>query len=118
MSVRAMKKGAIDFLPKPFDEEDLLQALDKAIKADKKAKEEQIEYNHAMKLIEGLTTREREIVPYIISGMLNKQIAFKLSIAEKTVKVHRGRIMVKLGVESVADLVRLAMKADIKPPDG
>ena len=117
MSVRAMKKGAIDFLPKPFDEEDLLQALDKAIKADKKAKEEKTEHNHTMRLVEKLSPREREIVPYIISGMLNKQIAFKLSIAEKTVKVHRGRIMEKLGVESVADLVRLAEKAGIEPPD-
>ncbi len=117
MSVRAMKKGAIDFLPKPFDEEDLLQAVDKAIKADKKAKEEQAEHNHTMWLVEKLSPREREIVPYIISGMLNKQIAFKMGIAEKTVKVHRGRIMEKLGVESVADLVRLAEKAGIEPPD-
>jgi FixJ family two-component response regulator len=117
MSVRAMKNGAIDFLPKPFDEEDLLQALDKAIKADKKAKEEETEHNHTMRLVERLSPREREIVPYIISGMLNKQIAFKLGIAEKTVKVHRGRIMEKLGVASVADLVRLAGKAGIEPPD-
>jgi two-component system, LuxR family, response regulator FixJ len=117
MSVRAMKNGAIDFLPKPFDEEDLLQALDKAIKADKKAKEEETEHNHTMRLVEQLSPREREIVPYIISGMLNKQIAFKLGIAEKTVKVHRGRIMEKLGVASVAGLVRLAGKAGIEPPD-
>jgi FixJ family two-component response regulator len=116
MSVRAMKKGAVDFLPKPFDEEDLLHALDRAIEADKKAKEEQTEHNHTMRLVERLTPREREIVPYIISGILNKQIASKLNIAEKTVKVHRGRIMEKLGVESVADLVRLAGKAGIEPP--
>jgi len=115
MSVRAMKKGAIDFLPKPFNEEDLLQALDKAIETDKKAKEEQAEHNHAMWLVEQLTPREREIVPYVISGMLNKQIAFKMGIAEKTIKVHRGRIMKKLGVKSVADLVRLAEKAGIEP---
>lgn len=115
MSVRAMKKGAIDFLPKPFDEQDLLQALDKAIEADKKVKEEQTEHNHAMWLVEQLTRRELEIVPYVISGMLNKQIAFKMGIAEKTIKVHRGRIMKKLGVKSVADLVRLAEKAGIEP---
>jgi FixJ family two-component response regulator len=115
MSVRAMKKGAIDFLPKPFDEEDLLQALNKAIETDKKTKEEQKERNDTLTLVEQLTPREREIVPYIISGMLNKQIAFKLGISEKTVKVHRGRIMVKLGVESVADLVRLTEKAGIEP---
>jgi FixJ family two-component response regulator len=70
-----------------------------------------------MVLVEQLTPREREIVPYIISGMLNKQIAFKLGIAEKTVKVHRGRIMEKLCVESVADLVRLAEKVGIEPTD-
>jgi FixJ family two-component response regulator len=117
MSVRAMKKGAVDFLPKPFDEDELLQALSKAIEANKKTKEEQTEHNHTMMLVEQLTPREREIVPYIISGMLNKQIAFKLGIAEKTVKVHRGRIMEKLCVESVADLVRLAEKVGIEPTD-
>jgi two-component system response regulator FixJ len=91
--------------------------MSKAIEANKKTKEEQTEHNHTMMLVEQLTPREQEIVPYIISGMLNKQIAFKLGIAEKTVKVHRGRIMEKLCVESVADLVRLAEKVGIEPPD-
>jgi FixJ family two-component response regulator len=115
MSVRAMKKGAIDFLPKPFDEGDLFQAIRRAIEAGKKAKGEQAEYASTLRLFERLTPRERAIVPYIVGGMLNKQIAFKLNIAEKTVKVHRGRIMDKLGAHSVADLVRLSEKAGIEP---
>jgi FixJ family two-component response regulator len=115
MSVRAMKKGAVDFLPKPFDEEELLQAVAKAIEADKKTKAEQSEHRRIIRLIEKLTPREREIVPYIIGGMLNKQIAFTLRISEKTVKIHRGRIMEKLGVRSITELVHLAEKAGITP---
>ena len=115
MSVQAMKKGAVDFLTKPFDDEQLLEAVKKAIEKDRKAKAEQAEMHDALRRIEQLTPREHEILRYVITGMLNKQIALKLDIAEKTVKIHRGRIMEKLCVDSVADLVRLAEKAGIEP---
>ena len=117
MSVQAMKKGAVNFLTKPFDEEELLQGVREAIEQDRSAKAERTEVHDALKLIEQLTPREHEIFRHVITGMLNKQIALKLDIAEKTVKVHRGRIMEKLCVESVADLVRLAEKAGIQQAD-
>lgn len=115
MSVRAMKKGAVDFLPKPFDDEDLLQAVKRAVEKDVKAKFERREVSEILAQLRGLTPRELEIFRYVISGLLNKQIGFKLGIAEKTIKIHRGRIMEKLRANSVADLVRLAEKAGIKP---
>ncbi len=108
MSVKAMKKGAVHFLPKPFDDEELLQAVKEAIEIDRKV-------DSIRKRIDLLTFRELEVLRYVITGMLNKQIAFELGIAEKTVKVHRGRITEKLCVDSVAELVRLAEKAGIKP---
>lgn len=115
MSVRAMKKGAVDFLPKPFDDGELLQAVRRAIEKDIQARAERAEVEQVLERLKLLTPREHEILRYIISGMLNKQVGFKLGIAEKTVKIHRGRIMEKLHVSSVADLVRLAEKAGIKP---
>ena len=117
ISVEATKKGAVDFLTKPFDDEELLEAVRKAIEKDRKAKAERAEVHDILKRMERLTPREKEIVRYVITGMLNKQIALELDIAEKTVKVHRGRIMEKLRVDSVADLVRLAEKAGIKPAE-
>jgi FixJ family two-component response regulator len=117
MTVEAMKKGAVDFLTKPFDDEELLQALRAAIEKDRKARAEHTEVHEIRRLIELLTPRENEILRYVVTGMLNKQIALELGIAEKTVKVHRGRVMEKLGVDSVAELVRLAEKAGIKPPE-
>jgi FixJ family two-component response regulator len=107
-------QGAVDFLTKPFDDKELLQAVEKAIERDTYAKAEYGETLDIRKRIELLTPRENEILRYIITGMLNKQIALKLDIAEKTVKVHRGRIMEKLCVDSVAELVRLAAKAGIQ----
>ena len=115
MSVQAMKRGAVDFLTKPFDDKELLQTIEKAIEKDTHARAEYDESLNIRRRIELLTSRENEILPYIITGMLNKQIASKLGISEKTVKVHRGRIMEKLRVDSVAQLVRLAQKAGIKP---
>jgi len=115
MGVQAMKKGAVDFLAKPFDDEELLQAVREAIGKDTHARAEYAEVLDIRGRIDLLTPRELEILRYVITGMLNKQIAAKLKIAEKTVKVHRGRVMEKLGVDSVADLVRLAEKAGIKP---
>ena len=115
MTVEAMKKGAVDFLTKPFDDEELLQALRAAIEKDRNARAEHTEVHEIHRLIELLTPRENEILRYVVTGMLNKQIAVELGIAEKTVKVHRGRVMEKLGVDSVAELVRLAEKVGIKP---
>jgi FixJ family two-component response regulator len=112
-----MKKGAVDFLTKPFDDQQLLGTIETAIRKDRQTRTEYREVQDIRKRIELLTPREQEIVRYVITGMLNKQIALKLDIAEKTVKVHRGRIMEKLCVDSVADLVRLAEKAGIKPAD-
>ena len=116
MSVQAMKKGAVNFLAKPFDDDELLQGVRDALEKDRKAKAERAEVHDALRCIEQLTPREQEVLRYVITGMLNKQIASKLGIAEKTIKVHRGRVMEKLGVDSVAELVRLAEKAGIKPP--
>ncbi len=117
MSVEAMKKGAVDFLTKPFDDEELLRALGAAIEKDRDGRAEYTELHEIRRRIELLTPREDEIFRYVVTGMLNKQIALELGIAEKTVKVHRGRAMEKLGVNSVAELVRLAEKAGIKPPE-
>jgi FixJ family two-component response regulator len=115
MSVQAMKKGAVDFLPKPFDDHELLDAVNRAVEKSKQVKVARAELDNVRKLLDRLSPREREILPFIIAGHLNKQIAFKLHIAEKTIKVHRGHIMKKLGVDSVADMVRLAEKAGIDP---
>ena len=116
MSVRAMMDGATDFLPKPFDAQDLLAAVCRAIEKDTLAKRERAECADIHKRVEALTPREHEVFRWVITGMLNKQIAFKLGVAEKTIKVHRGRVMQKLRVGSVAELVRLAEKVDITPP--
>ncbi|MEN6616532.1 MAG: response regulator transcription factor [Syntrophorhabdus sp.] len=113
--IQAMKKGAVDFLPKPFDDDQLLDAVQKAIEKSRQIQNARIEINDIRLRLALLTPREREIIPYIIAGFLNKQIAFQLSVAEKTIKVHRARIMEKLGMDSLADLVRLAEKAGIEP---
>lgn len=115
MSVEAMRKGAVHFLTKPFDDNDLLRAVDEAIEKDRKAKAEQTQVKDIRQHISLLTPREYEVFRYVVSGMLNKQIALELDIAEKTVKIHRGRVMEKLSVDSVAELVRLAEKAGIEP---
>jgi FixJ family two-component response regulator len=113
-SVQAMKKGAVEFLTKPFDDKDLVVAVESAIEKDSQGRTEYHEVQDIRRRIELLTAREYEIFRYVITGMLNKQIATKLKIAEKTVKVHRGRVMEKLGANSVAELVRQAEKAGIK----
>ncbi len=115
MSVEAMKQGAVHFLTKPFDDDELFRAIGEAIEKDRKAKAKQTEVQDICRRVSLLTPREYEILRYIITGMLNKQIAFRLNIAEKTVKIHRGRIMEKLYVDSVAELVRLAEKTGIEP---
>jgi FixJ family two-component response regulator len=118
MSVRAMKKGAVDFLTKPFDDELLLEAVKKAIETDWKAKAERMETGVFLHRLGQLTPRELEVLRYVISGMPNKMIAVKLKIAEKTIKTHRGHIMKKLAAGSVADLVRAASRAGIEPLSG
>ena len=115
MGVQAMKKGAVDFLTKPCDDEQLLAAIHGAIEKARQAKEARDEAQSIRLRLDKLTTREYEIFRYVIAGLLNKQIALKLNIVEHTVKIHRGRIMEKLEVTSVADLVRLAEKAGIRP---
>jgi len=115
MSVKAMKTGAIDFLTKPFDEEDFLKAVQEALKKDITNRSAMNEREGILERVQTLTPREYEILTYVITGLLNKQIAYVLDISEKTVKVHRGRVMEKLAVDSVAQLVRLAEKAGIEP---
>jgi FixJ family two-component response regulator len=117
MSVKAMKKGAIDFLTKPFDDKDLLDAVQQALQRDSKARTAREERKDIQRRLESLTLREYEILTHVITGMLNKQIALALNISEKTVKVHRGRVIEKMGVDSVAELVRLTEKVGIKPAE-
>ena len=112
-SVRAMRAGAIDFLTKPVDDCDLLQAIARAEKEDSEIRSANASLNSINARLAMLTPREREVMTHVIAGRLNKQIAGDLGTVEKTVKVHRGRVMNKLGVRSVADLVRLAEKAGI-----
>jgi FixJ family two-component response regulator len=114
MSVRAMKKGAVDFLAKPFDDKDLLNAIAEALSRDKGARAKRAGTAEIRKHERTLTEREREVMAHVVTGMLNKQIAAKLGISEKTVKVHRGRVMTKMGVRSVAELVRLCADAEAK----
>ena len=115
-SVQALKKGAIDFLQKPFDDEQLLNAVEEALTKSHEIKKEFDQLKKLQDLLSNLTERELEVFKYVITGMLNKQIAYKLNIAEHTVKLHRGKITEKLGVKSVAELVRIAEKAGINSP--
>jgi RNA polymerase sigma factor (sigma-70 family) len=108
--VRAMKAGAVDYLTKPVREEDLLAAIEKALEADRKSRAVRDESAKLEQRLDQLTPREREVMTHVVRGRLNKQIANDLGIVEKTVKVHRARVMEKLGVRSVAALVQAVLK--------
>jgi FixJ family two-component response regulator len=112
-SVQALKKGAVNFLEKPFGDDELLQSITEAINLSHKLKTEREEILRVRRLIDNLTLRELEILKHIMSGMLNKQIASILLIAEHTVKLHRHSICEKLGVKSLPEIIRIANKAGI-----
>ena len=115
MCAEAMKAGAVDFLPKPFRDTDLLESVERALARSAEQRRLAAERAAARCLLDALTPREFEVMQLVVTGMLNKQIAGELSTKEKTIKVHRGRVMKKLGVVSVAELVRLVEKARIAP---
>jgi FixJ family two-component response regulator len=115
MGIKAMKNGAVDFLAKPFKPEELMTAIREALERSTNNAAEALEKDSVNALIKTLTPRENEVLRYVIAGKLNKQTAFELGTCEKTIKVHRSRIMKKTKVSSVAELVRLAQKADILP---
>ena len=107
-SVRAMKAGAVDFLTKPVSQENLLAAIQRAIECDRVMRQTRAELQAIDERLNRLTPREREVFQHVVAGQLNKQIAVDLGTVEKTVKVHRSRVMEKMGVRSLADLVRIA----------
>lgn len=115
-SVRAMRAGAVDFLAKPFDESELLTAIARALEKGGQEHKMRAEAAVAEARLATLTPREHEVLLHVLKGELNKQIAAALGAAEKTIKVHRGRVMHKMQVQSVADLVRLCEKAGIRLP--
>jgi FixJ family two-component response regulator len=115
MSVQAMKAGAVDFLTKPVEAEQLVSAIHLALERDSRAREARNERDMVEHRLATLTSREREVLRHVIAGRLNKQIAADLGTAEKTVKVHRGRIMTKLAVRSVAELVRMTELVGLSP---
>jgi RNA polymerase sigma factor (sigma-70 family) len=110
MSVKAMKAGAVDFIEKPFEDQQLIDAIHVAIARSNQLRKQQAELNKLQQRVDSLTPREHEVFRLVASGMLNKQIAFDLGLSEKTVKIHRSRVMQKMKAASLADLVRMAEK--------
>jgi len=116
MSVKAMKAGAVDFLTKPFRDQDMLDAVSQAIERDRKRRESEKSLTELRGLFESLTAREREIMALVAAGLMNKQVAAQIGLSEITVKIHRGHIMRKMGVRSLADLVRAAEALELPRP--
>jgi FixJ family two-component response regulator len=113
-SVQAMKAGAVEFLTKPFEEQDLLRAVQEAVERDRRARQRHAEMRELRARHASLTPREQEVMLHVISGLLNKQIAAELKMSEFTVKIHRGRVMRKMRADSLADLVRMAESLGIR----
>jgi FixJ family two-component response regulator len=113
MTVRAMKAGAVEFLTKPFRDQDLLDAIHAALEQDRAKRQQEAEIATILQRWESLTPREREVLPLVVSGLLNKQIAGEIGTSETTVKVHRSQLMRKMGADSLAELVRLAERIRI-----
>jgi RNA polymerase sigma factor (sigma-70 family) len=113
MSVRAMKAGAVEFLTKPFRDQDLLDAIQHALERDRTRRQREAEIATLRERFEWLTPREREVLPLVVSGLPNKQIAAEIGTSETTVKVHRGQLMRKMGADSLPELVRMAEKMGV-----
>jgi RNA polymerase sigma factor (sigma-70 family) len=113
-SVRAMKAGAVDFFEKPVDDGALVDAIHQAVERNRRARLERAEIREVERRVDSLSPREREVLSLLVTGMLNKQIASELGTTEKTIKVHRGRVMEKMRAGSMAELVRLAGKVGLR----
>src|SRR5437870_4007604 len=113
MCAQAMKAGAVDFLPKPFKPKELLASVERALRRSAEQRRRAAEKNHARGLLERLTPREFQVMQLVITGLLNKQVGAELGMAEKTVKTHRGHVMQKLGITSVAELMGVLQRAEV-----